>query len=235
MRKPRLERRPSIVDNDSYSDSEVDLEGDPTLEASLPEFSLVNKVDRKPSIIIEKRQWQSPRERLEAELRKLDGFWSFKPIPRDTGFVRQRQPRTALSPASSPSCSEVYPPSSLSPLEVTHYQYGFSGENANSSEGWPEPHSTTGLVGLGPAPKYPRSRLAIGLRDLPGPLGAFGRLGVLDKYSSDSVGGGLSQEEIVAKGHSSEIIYMETGKFKAVKRGGHAKAKITVGGGFGMK
>lgn len=150
MRKPRLERRPSIPDNDC--DSEVDPEADPTLEAPLPEFSLVTKADRKPSITIEKRQWQSPRERLEAELRKLDGFWSFKPIPRDTAFVRQTQSREALTLASSPSGSEVSPLSSLSPLVLTYHQYKFSGKDANSSEGRSESHSITGLVDLGLAP-----------------------------------------------------------------------------------
>lgn len=104
MRKPRLERRPSLADSDP--DSEVDLEADPTLEAPLPEFSLVTEVDRKSTITVDKRQWQSPRERLEAELRKLDGFWSFKPIPRDTSFVRQTQSRAAPTLASSPSGSE---------------------------------------------------------------------------------------------------------------------------------
>ena len=104
MGKPRLERLPSIINNDS--DSDVDSEAD--LEAPLPEFTTVTQVDRKPTITIEKRQSQSPRERLEAELRKLDGFWSFKPIPRDTVFVGQTQARAAFTPAPSPNGSEVY-------------------------------------------------------------------------------------------------------------------------------
>ncbi|KAF8426719.1 hypothetical protein EV426DRAFT_715504 [Tirmania nivea] len=135
MKKPRLERRPSITDNDS--DSEADFEADSTLEAAFPQLPIITEVDRKSAITTKKRQWQSPRERLEAELRKLDGFWSFKPIPRDTTFVRQNQSRTTLSPASTPSGSEVYLPSSHPPSILT------LGEDTNSFEGRPESQSIT--------------------------------------------------------------------------------------------
>lgn len=212
MGKPRLERRPSITDNDA--DSDVDFEADATLEAPLPEFSLVTEVDRKSAIKIEKRQWQSPRERLETELRKLDGFWSFKPIPRDATLVGQTS-RATLTPASSPRGSEVYLPPSPSPLEVTYNQYGFSGEDANSSEGRREPQDITELVDLGLASQHWRSRLAIAKPVwIPQSLQ---KAGVLDKYSV----GEVSKEEIVAKDHASESIYVGTGKLKGVKRGGH--------------
>lgn len=107
MGKPRLERRPSI------SDDESDYELDPQGETPLPEVPVVHtsKTDHRqsqsrPMIDDGKQQPQNTRKRLEAELRKLDDFWSFKPIPRDTTLVSRVQARAALNSASCPNPSE---------------------------------------------------------------------------------------------------------------------------------
>lgn len=147
IKKPRLERRPSIPKSEINLGSHSSTDSPPPSEA--PDMEDDDGSDRSS---VDLEQPQTPRERVAEELRKLDEFWSFKPIPRDsTLVVRQAHARTTISSASSSPIMhspEVHSPSHPPPAPQAVPLTENSSKNTDNFEGRSGPELTTELVDI---------------------------------------------------------------------------------------